>query len=329
MVVNIEAKRVIRLSRELGSLPIISYYLKLYGAEVLLGLEERDEETTSLVVQLLDEVEDFKNGTEDEGTKILLHDQSKALAFTMNFAMSLYNGLLVQIQDGKVDASVSQGLWCCIDLFQCCKHLWDECMDGKVKEQCDKRIKYAKYYLMKLKRGDLKANSPEPLASEEQSLTEQDEHDVYEISEGTVDAGGGPESCSSGEEKREFEHEYEERVVLKKSDSQISLPEVPSFVDEEIGTEPESGLLPPASFVDVPEIRHDIGPDSVKHTGLEKNEEKPQAHDIKSLQEIMSKEETINKAQRSAKYAISALNYDDIPTAKAELQSALKYLESL
>jgi len=37
-------------------------------------------------------------------------------------------------------------------------------------------------------------------------------------------------------------------------------------------------------------------------------------------------EESITKAQKHAKWAISALNYDDIPTAVKELRAALKTL---
>lgn len=43
-------------------------------------------------------------------------------------------------------------------------------------------------------------------------------------------------------------------------------------------------------------------------------------------QESLVDEESITKAQKHAKFAISALNYDDIPTAVKELRAALKIL---
>lgn len=96
--------RVLKLARELAGLPVISYYLKLYAAEIILDEKERDEEATQTVVSILDEVEEFRNSADDEGTKLLLHDKEKALAFAMNLAMSIYNGILVQIQTNRLTA---------------------------------------------------------------------------------------------------------------------------------------------------------------------------------------------------------------------------------
>lgn len=294
-------KRVIKLSKELSTLPVISYYLKLYAAELILNEKERDGEATELVMSLLDDVESFKNEVNDEGTKILLNEKDKALAFVLNLAMSIYNGILVQIQDDRINDDIGKGLWCCIDLFQCCKHIWADSMDAIVKEQCDKRIKHSKYYLMKLKRGQLQSDKkPQETTSEPTNSNPLSEVE---------------------DEIPNFVEDLEDQPLFEEpKDSEIAQQHGPSpslKVDESV--EKLKQLESPEVPIKLPT------PEPIK---LESP--KPAVrHDVATLKEIMSREHRIQKAQRSAKYAISALNYDDIVTAKAELLQAFKLLEDL
>lgn len=280
---------------------------------MILNEKERDQEATQSVVSLLDDIESYKSQVNDEGTKLLLHDNEKALAFVLNLAMSIYNGILVQIQDERIDNEVGKGLWCCIELFQCCKHLWADKMDAAVKEQCDKRIKYSKYYLRKLKRGELQnqkeaePGTPEPLlptqAAESQSSEVEDEIPTF------VEENEDPKiSEHLKESKTEFEGEL--------SPSLSSSGSVEDSNHE--GASPliaESPELPERLPSPVP-VKQVLPKPVVKH-------------DVATLKEIMSREDRIQKAQRSAKYAISALNYDDVVTAKAELLQALRLVEAL
>ncbi|QEU60252.1 Vta1 [Kluyveromyces lactis] len=301
-------KRVLKLSKELSTLPVISYYLKLYAAELILNEKERDGEATELVMSLLDDVESFKNEVNDEGTKVLLNEKDKALAFVLNLAMSIYNGILVQIQDDRINDDIGKGLWCCIDLFQCCKHIWADSMDAVVKEQCDKRIKHSKYYLMKLKRGQLQSEKkPQQTTSEPTNSNPLSEVE---------------------DEIPNFVEDLEDQPLFEEpKDSQIAQQHDPSpylGVDESVEKLKQlKSTLPTKESPEVP-IKLTT-PEPIK---LESP--KPAVrHDVATLKEIMSREHRIQKAQRSAKYAISALNYDDIVTAKAELQQAFKLIEDL
>lgn len=308
--------------------------MKLYVAETILDEKDRSEELTQLVVQMLDEVESFKSQVTDEGTKILLHDQTKALAFVMNLAMSVYNGILVQIHDGRVDSDLGKGLWCCIDLFQCCKHLWSNVMDQSVVEQCDKGTKHAKYYLMKLKRGEL-SKGEESSGKEEKTFNEQSAS--VETPSVEMDA--------LGPSARDVEtEEVEEPPAFLEED-----PDIPSMSGLSLSRDSSSTLEASSiqqekneSIADGQEV---LPSEATEHLSMEQvdKEASPEPvrpipvaapytakkHDVAALKKIMTREETISHAQRSAKYAISALNYEDTVTAKAELQEALRLIETL
>lgn len=325
--------RVLKLARELAGLPVISYYLKLYAAEIILDEKERDEEATQTVVSILDEVEEFRNSADDEGTKLLLHDKEKALAFAMNLAMSIYNGILVQIQNQQVDSEIRKGLWCCIDLFQCCKHLWGDSMDEVVRKQCDKRIKYAKYYLMKLKKGEL-GSSPEVLPEGMQ------ESSPSVPLEDIPDPSGFP--LVPGEIKDRYTEPKATTPDLTDGNQPEEEGDMPTFVDDEeeaptFQEEPEELEQPEdpeeTAFQKEPSVPLELTPELTPEPTPEPlprvKATPPAPSKISTLKEIMSREEIVHKAQKSAKYAISALNYDDIATAKKELKAALQALEEL
>lgn len=350
--------RVLKLARELAGLPVISYYLKLYAAEIILDEKERDEDATQTVVSILDEVEEFRNSADDEGTKLLLHDKEKALAFAMNLAMSIYNGILVQIQNQQVDSEIRKGLWCCIDLFQCCKHLWGDSMDEVVRKQCDKRIKYAKYYLMKLKKGEL-GSSPEvlPEGMQESSpsvpledmpdpsgfpLVPGEIKDRYTEPKATTpdltdgnqpeEEGDMPTFVDDEEEAPTFQEEPEEPEELEQPEDPEETafqkePSVPLEPTPEPTPEPSPKVASKATPKETPEP--EPAPEPTPEPLPRVKATPPAPSKISTLKEIMSREEIVHKAQKSAKYAISALNYDDIATAKKELKAALQALEEL
>lgn len=325
--------RVLKLARELAGLPVISYYLKLYAAEIILDEKERDEEATQTVVSILDEVEEFRNSADDEGTKLLLHDKEKALAFAMNLAMSIYNGILVQIQNQQVDSEIRKGLWCCIDLFQCCKHLWGDSMDEVVRKQCDKRIKYAKYYLMKLKKGELGSSLevlPEGMQESSPSVPLEDMPDPSgfplvpgEIKDRYTEPKATTPDLTDGNQPEEegdmptFVDDEEEAPTFQEEPEELEQPEDP----EETAFQKE----PSVPLELTPELTPEPTPEPLPRVKATP----PAPSKISTLKEIMSREEIVHKAQKSAKYAISALNYDDIATAKKELRAALQALEEL
>lgn len=137
--------------------------------------------------------------------------------------------------------------------------------------------------------------------------------------------------------KKEFKPDVEEgenddqQPTFSLPSAPASKPEYrdqPTFLDTDEESEEDTvskGSIPPAD-----EESSNKNASVVRSTTPEKDSvsEKKQ-YSSNDLMAMMDKASKIEKVQRSAKYAISALNYEDISTARAELTKALQLLDSL
>lgn len=445
------SNELVRLNRtaadfESVGLAIISYYLRLYAVELILqGEESRSPELTQLATTLLDKIEDFKNAVKpDEGEDghvkdspqeanyTLIHDQSKAKMYVLSFTMTLYNEKLIQIKEGRFDADLKRALWCCIDLFSCVLHLWNEDLKDEVRDSLKKRVKLCKVYLSKLARGELGAAGDDQ-DKEESGTKELDYSDFIspdnvddlapELKEGAEDKDEKVEAKvrqdTTKEEidallddmraESESKEDEEENVDRNDDDEDVplSLPEAPSFIPKKEqeaktiddvdttsnGTKGDEDEAPSfidseteEPFQDTTEEPDDLSSiekriedeaaakeaakiaaeQAAKEAQLAKEiaakeaqlakdvaakeslkvqeaavkkaqeikvaEEEEQKNKIYSqleLQKMMDRGSKIETIQKMAKYAISALNYEDIPTARDELSNALELLNTL
>lgn len=334
---------------DVSGLDIISYYLRLYAVEEILAEQGRSRELTEVATELLNNVENYKNGLQESGideqknvTYTLVQNQEKAKVYFSNFAMSLYNEKLTQVQQGPWDINLRRGLWCCIDLFSTIIHLWDD-DQGSMR----KRIKYCKLYLSKLAKGEIGATkkgeeqaneAPEPAADSEHGANENEEQETGPAQLDYADfIDDGLEGTSLEDESTNLINKLriddeEERAISKEegyeddNDSTYNAKnDLPAFsLPETPASEPVSKPAVLPHFLD---SEGEDMPDT--ETETIKKETHHEVYTQAQLHELMDKSTKIEKIQRMAKYAISALNYEDIATAKDELTSALKMLESL
>lgn len=350
MVSSATVNRLIATAADLDltGLGIIGYYLRLYAIKLILADDETTEEFMGQVSELMESVEGYKRSVEsadgeegEDSVYSLVCDEERAKTYVLNFAMSLYNGKLKQIQSGPWDYTLQRGLWCCIDLFSCVQSLWED-NDGSLQ----RRIKYCKVYLTRLAKGEL-GDRREPAG--EAAAVAAASPEASQESEGNLSDDG-----ISGLLKRLRTTGSDEASDLSSAD--ISMPLAPRIKPRR-GGEPESGKEP--KFIDSEpeeEVRKlDVVPEKEsKEVGENRrftqdqlrSMEEVQNRDVvpekqpkqvaenrrftqDQLQSMMEKSTQIEKAQKLAKYAISALNYDDIPTAKDELIKALEILNAL
>ncbi|CCF57704.1 hypothetical protein KAFR_0D00570 [Kazachstania africana CBS 2517] len=340
-------KRVISTANDFDvtGLGIVGYYLKLYAVEQIIAEEDKSKELTEIATNLLDAIESYKGSvlsSEDEGAtalKVLLHDENKAKMYVLNLAMQVYNNKLKQISSGPWDINLRRSLWCCIDLFQCVLHLWIKQLSDKEQASINKSIKYCKIYVTKLMKGEIggTADSGSAKTLDVSDFTDakhaysDEQEDVTKDEEKSASEG---EEIKEEEEEEEEEEEVREQVKEEKiqddqdddtelyemmnklkaikpddspSRSLISLPNPPSDREETMETE---------QIVEIPDF---VDSD---------NEIKP-AYSKENLHEIMEKSTKIEQVQKHSRYAISALNYEDIKTAKNELVKALELLNSI
>ncbi|GAV50520.1 hypothetical protein ZYGR_0W00460 [Zygosaccharomyces rouxii] len=281
---------------DVSGLAAIGYYLRLYAVELILdeSRDQRSEEQTQLATKLLNQVEEYKTAVdtskdEDQGAFTILHDQDKAKTYVLNFTMSLYNEKLKQLKDGNWDASLRRGLWCCLDLFQCMSKLWG--MQNELKD----RIKYCKIYLRKI-------------AREKPPVPQVDDKELDEMLEKL---------------NTESKEENSPPAFIDESEERGS--EGPTVED----SEPEPNPAPaPAPEPKIPEPNM---PEPEKATEPSHKESIPltpsrPAPDFKTM---MDRSSLFGQIQKKAKYVISALDYEDVSTARQELTSALSLLQQL
>lgn len=333
-------KREIRRAEEFDTtgLGIISYYLRLYIVEILLSRDERTAEETDIASGILDKIEDFKKSInelpddtrEKETLLTLVTDDAKAKTYVTNFAMTLYNQQLTRIQQGRWDGDLIGALWCCIDLFNCILHLWSH-HDIKTTEALEKRIKYCKVYISRIIKGELGRRQKEEQAKDEeivQTPTEGENEIVENPMESETEQDNEVETVSvtSHEIPQENLAKTDSVKSMQEDIASIKLNEDepdtnPHDADEPVGNEPIS-FDEPASpenepvFIDS-DNDSDVSPNDQTHYSTEQ------------LSGMMDRSDRIEKAQKCAKYAISALNYEDIATARDELTKAMDLLNTL
>ncbi|SMN20135.1 similar to Saccharomyces cerevisiae YLR181C VTA1 Multivesicular body (MVB) protein involved in endosomal protein sorting [Maudiozyma saulgeensis] len=333
---NNRLKREIKRAEEFDTagLGIISYYLRLYVVEVLLKREDRTAEQTHLASDILDRIESFKqsinelsdDSREKETLFTLVNDDMRAKTYVTNFTMSLYNQQLVRVQKGPWDRDLVGALWCCIDLFNCIIHLWSN--DDESRQAITKRIKFCKIYISKIVKGDI--GSQDTIVSDENDKEEnniqlhrggeeeEEEEEEEESKEPTKDLNVTPEDkfVNDNEDSSSIKVDTNEINYSLDTPEQEDTTNVPvdDFASLSLNEQPEP------TFVDS---------DSEIEQNRDEDEERKIKHTTQELNGMMDRSEKIEQAQKYAKYAISALNYEDIGTAKDELTKAMKLLETL
>ncbi|CAI6623899.1 ASN_HP2_G0035220.mRNA.1.CDS.1 [Saccharomyces cerevisiae] len=311
-------------------LGIIGYYLQLYAVELILSEEDRSQEMTALATELLDTIEAFKKeiGGESEAEdsdkslhvmNTLIHDQEKAKIYMLNFTMSLYNEKLKQLKDGPWDVMLKRSLWCCIDLFSCILHLWKENISETSTNSLQKRIKYCKIYLSKLAKGEIGSSDEKTLdyadfADDSEETKDEDvDHLTSDLENNNNDKVEGlapKDQTTSYEPVDEVPEFIDDADSVNEEEQTVDKNEDAITKDEQQVVKKEVDLTRPSAPSE---------PAAAEHKSYTKDE----------LTKIMDRASKIEQIQKLAKYAISALNYEDLPTAKDELTKALDLLNSI
>lgn len=312
---------------DISGLAAVGYYLRLYAVELILGELQRPKEQTELATELLNRVEEYKGivdaaKDEDPASYTLLHDQGKAKTYVLNFAMSLYNEKLLQLQKGPWDQALRRGLWCCLDLFSCVGKLWD--MEEIVRD----RIKYCKIYLTRIAKEKSPHDTTLPDAPSEEPeapidiLTDAEKSKELDYADFIMDTHTTDDEIDDMLKKLKASDESQEEAE-------------PEFLDN------ESNELPHNKSTDHIDTENNAVADNILHREGNKVHTPslpivapaPPSASIPAttvdLQSIMDRSAAFERVQRRAKYAISALNYEDVVTARQELTAALSLLEKL
>jgi vacuolar protein sorting-associated protein VTA1 len=306
--------------------PIVSYWVRLFSTESALKIDRDSPECKTFLSALILWLEKFKSSHKDNEA---VSNQTVGQAHFENFAMSLFNKADTLDRDGTANKNTVRMFFMAAVLFEAMA------VFGPLTDEIAQRAKYAKFkaaYIQKcLKTGQ--TPKPGPVDGSDLDGT------------GTTDDATGNSGTTTADQSSKI----------------LDIPEVPTDSDRDAPkqkpqdpfilnpTSPPSHVrppmppnLPPGSTYSTvtpvtPSSKPASGPLSrnTSTTGgsTPASSNDPQHSTINATQFFASdgtplKPEDIIQGQRYCKFANSALQYDDIPTAVENLEKALRLLKT-
>ncbi|ODQ80248.1 hypothetical protein BABINDRAFT_7707 [Babjeviella inositovora NRRL Y-12698] len=326
-------------SRELSHVdPVISYFCQLYAAETILehGLHLTSNEVASYAAHILDDIEAVKAELgQVEAANSMLNDKLLAHAYVDAFAFKVFHKADTEVREQR-SSKATVATFMSSTVFYTVSGMF------KVGDEAEiaAKVKYAKFHASRIMKAFREGRDPNDYKVE----TSEIRH-TPELFDSKAARPGGRESEPEDDVPEAHENEHDFKAVgsgFARDVVNISHPEslISTFTDR-----PAQPAIP--KFLDSDDETVSVFPaaptepaKTVIPTFLESDEEEPipviskaeplgQPAQLKNVKEILSLDEAITKAQKHSKYAISALNYEDVPTGIKELESALALLRAL
>ncbi|ANB15449.1 Vta1p [Sugiyamaella lignohabitans] len=327
--------------------PIMSYYCKLHAVQQILAtnLHLEDSEVENFATALLDNIEAVKSSA-SENTAAVINDDVTGEVYVENFALKIFDKADKDVRNKttvKTTASTFLAAATFLDILKVFQSPLDTEIAGK--------IKYAKYHATRIikafKAGEdpNEYDAPEDVDETQQELSAglEDQDNLPTRSEETVsnepefgeqtnstdepldlgpqslDLPSAPPVLPSAPPGIPARPNLPSAPVSFSSGTSAVLPSAPSSRPIEAVPNPTPSPPPQPPVPSGPTV-HPPGPanNSTSHgPSLSKAD----------VQKILDQTEIVSSAQKHAKFAISALNYDDTATAIKELRTALDLLE--
>ncbi|KAK9372564.1 Vta1 like-domain-containing protein [Lipomyces chichibuensis] len=282
--------------------PVISYYCKYYAIEEALAakVHQTDPSAAEYITNLLDAVEKDKSNLNDRDT---ITDEMVGQAYVERFATRVFANADKDIINKKVTRTTAPNLLAASNFLELLK------LFGDPDQGLLDRIKYCKFHAARILKSYASGEDP----------------NEYELPEVTSEGHAlEPESTKIDNISSSIQ-----RVSLDGTSSVHSLSSTPSLPMPSSPPLLAPGVFPvavasapPLTFappVAAPRLASASPPQSYHHQ---------QQHQVSKteVQQIMDEAERFSLAQKHSRYAISALNYEDVDTAVKELKAALKLL---
>ncbi|ODV98003.1 hypothetical protein PACTADRAFT_47828 [Pachysolen tannophilus NRRL Y-2460] len=347
-------------SKELISIePIISYFCKLDAVELILDkkLHLTSNEISSFTMSLLDHIEFLKKNLPQEELNII-NDKDKSYKYVEDFAIAIFNKSYLDVINHTTSKSTVSTFNASIVFLNLLK-LWN---DGILNPEILMKLKYAKFHAMRIIKDYKEGKDPNDYMPPE-DLTRDVQNEIDESLSGTnhLEKENDEEILlkktsfiNNQPNNKDFSLPQVPNFIDKEEDEKKeipnppSLPNAPNFTDYQqssgqndhfsspspvshIPTSPSA--LPPTSTDEQPPHSPSVLPSVLP--SVSQTNKAPSSHQRKTsssstkynVDEIITQEQKISKAQKYCKFAVSALNYEDIETAIQELKNALNLLE--
>ncbi|CAN3363693.1 hypothetical protein DICA2_E13454 [Diutina catenulata] len=331
-------------ARELAEAnPVVSYYCLIYVLEYILShkLHTESKAVETYTVQLLDDTESAKNSDE---LKEVLDNKQLCVTAVASFAYKLFNQCVSAAAPANKQAAIAKiratiNFLTVLSVFTANEGIdWAKVSGGtattgeEFEQLNNKKIKVLKVQLVKVIKSqdtDLEAELDE-LAPEGKGLSEEPpEEEAPVLPEPPKfiddDTPSLPSAPSALDDEPSLSLPGAPRTNPD-DDSEIGLPSAPHYLpDDDL-----SGITKSSAISVIhPDDHKEPAPGPVprRTSFVPKSDAVPVTKE--TVSEIMNRTDAIAQVQKHAKFAISALNYEDVDTATKELQQALAKLASI
>lgn len=356
------AQHLVSRGEEISSTdPIVAYFCYYYAVRQVLEtkLHSSDTAVAEFATALLNKIETLKGSCPDQD---LLDDDDASRAHVLNFALAVFERADQATRSQQVTKATGAG-FAAAATFLGLEGIWGE-IDMETKE----KIKYAKFQATRILKSIKEGKNPNdlfpPVSNEEveEAVTSQDE--IEGDQKGTNDPVESKVRKDAKDE--DAEDEVAKDKVLDSSSSHgdsedIELPAPPRVdpkddlilphapkesLSEDLSlppppeSKPEGNVSPPPPPPKQPNSsdstrqahqskeasRHPVSPTLTANNVKARSSSR--SSNTVSPQEIIALTKVTSSAQKHTKYAMSALNYEDIATAISELEQALSLLRT-
>ncbi|KAI7868603.1 Vta1 like-domain-containing protein [Spinellus fusiger] len=311
----------IQRSQELAQRdPTIAYYAQYYAIQLAITKGPKTEQTTAYLSHLLDSLEHLKSTLGD--FKEAITDDLVGYAHVENFALKVFLNADNEDREGKASKKTAKTFVAASVFLEILKTF------GELDPEIEAKIKYAKWKAADILKALREGRTP--MAGPPGGIEQKD----IELDSTAVDSTPAPKDTVTSENAPPSLP-----TVVRHTTPTISeFPSPPSNFTAPLPSTPtdkDDSMLfdTPPTPPTVPTIMPHVPANTGTNHSIPAPDIAPQPTSLvagyppqpTSSPQFIS-DTSIADAQKNAKWAISALNYDDIPTARLQLLSALNHI---
>lgn len=294
--------------------PVVAYWVRLYCTETALTIDRDSPECKLFLKEIISWLEYFKQANK---TNEAVSNQVVGQAHVENFVVGLFNKADTLDREGTANKTTIRMFFMAAVLFE------SMVVFGPLTEEIGKRVKYAKFKAAYIQKCLKTGQTPKPGPIEDENLGDPSYSQTEElpnVPSSTINPPTGPSGTSDA--PTDAKPDNPDPFILTPSPAPVYPPQAPARPSVPSSNPSE----PPASYSDRGELP---GAASKPYSNTPMTGTSTiSATKFTAINGAALTAEDILKGQKYCKFATSALQYDDIQTAVANLEKALRLLKS-
>lgn len=285
--------------------PVVSYWVRLFSTETALKTDKDSPESKSFLSSLIVYLEKFKQTHKDNEA---VSNETVGQAHMENFVVALFTKADTLDRNGTANKNTVRMFYMAAVLFEAMA------VFGQLSEEITKKAKYAKFKAAYIQKCLKLGQTPKPGPIEGADLEDPSYND------GLADSADPTKSTGDNQDISATIGKPPEPFILE---PKPTIPPYPKPTDHKQPSQPPQSPYSPSNF-----SKATSSSDGNTTSGTAHVTSTIDAMKFHATNGTPLKPEDLIQSQKYCKFANSALQYDDIPTAVKNLEKALKLLST-